>query len=371
MCCRGWSMQLDDATFAKYQQQAPELLTAVMEEEGAGRVMRRDPATAACVKLEDGWCGIQKKYGDSMLGDACHFYPRVTRSLGEAVVMTASLSCPEIARLSLLGDAPLALDSTWPLDRLPASLRDYLPEGLTSAQALEVHAAFLHAAQDAQASPEQIMHRLASVSRSLERLPPTTWPQAAKVFLSLADGRIPASVPVAENPFNLLHCLGGLIVASHKKPPERLSSIIKSMELALASRFDWQAVTIATSPPSLLQYHERLKGWNATHAAIYAPMLRRWIAMQLSVALFPFAGSGVTLTERVTVLGVRFAILKLALMCLVVEPSDARPPAELFVFATQSLSRFLDHLGDPAFLLSVCAETGWDREEKMRGLVEG
>lgn len=370
MCCLGWSMQLDDATFGKYQAQAPELLDAVMEEEGAGRVMRRDPTTTACVKLEEGWCGIQKKHGDGMLGDACHFYPRVTRALGAQTMMTASLSCPEVARLSLLGEQDISLGQRLSLERLPHSLRDYLPQGLHSEEALQTHEVFLKAAQDGSATPEQIMHRLASVARSLERVPVANWPQAAGVFLSLADGRIPNAVPVAENPFNLLHCLCGLIVASRKKPSSRMQEVIAHMESALASRLDWQAVTITTTPPSLLKYQEALKNWNEHHAVLHAPWLRRWIAMQLSVALFPFAGSGKILEERVTVLGVRFALLKLALLSYA-SGDDSQPPQERFIFVAQTLSRFMDHLGDPAFLLSVCAETGWGREEKMRALIEG
>jgi len=36
----------------------------------------------------------------------------------------------------------------------------------------------------------------------------------------------------------------------------------------------------------------------------------------------------------------------------------------------QSLSRLLDHLGDPAFSLKIYAETGWIKEARMRGLLE-
>src|SRR5690349_1055310 len=84
-CCQGWSMQVDDVTLARYRKDAPELLGAVEASQEAPWIMRKDPATNFCVKLEGGLCGIHKQYGDAFLSDACHFYPRVTRALGESV----------------------------------------------------------------------------------------------------------------------------------------------------------------------------------------------------------------------------------------------------------------------------------------------
>lgn len=362
MCCQGWSMQLDDATFAKYDGK-PDLLEAVMEEEGAGRVMRRDAATGACVKLEEGWCGIQKRYGDGMLGDACHFYPRVTRRLGDKVTMTAALSCPEVARLSLLSDEPLEFSQPLNIERLPSVLRDYLREGITSEQALGLHGFLIRAVQDAALTPEQALRRLGSVARSLDALSPTHWPEAAKVFWPLADGRIPTAIPVAEDPFNLLHALCGLIVASRKTPSSRLRDLIASAEAALACSLDWQAVTIATTEQSAPRYQALVAQWSQ-RAPMYAAWLRRWIAMQLSISLFPFGGQGANLAERATLIGLRYALLRLVLMC---RPEGE--PAEQFILAVQPLSRFMDHLGDPAFTLAICAETGWNREDRMGGLL--
>jgi hypothetical protein len=44
---------------------------------------------------------------------------------------------------------------------------------------------------------------------------------------------------------------------------------------------------------------------------------------------------------------------------------------ETVVRVVQSLSRILDHLGDPAFSLSIFTETGWITEPRMRGLLQG
>lgn len=85
-------MQVDATTLQRYRTSAPELLDAVEEAVEASTIMRKDPTTSMCVKLEGGWCGIQKKYGSDYLGDACFLYPRVVRSLGDQPVMTAVMS---------------------------------------------------------------------------------------------------------------------------------------------------------------------------------------------------------------------------------------------------------------------------------------
>ncbi|MBY0406929.1 MAG: flagellin lysine-N-methylase, partial [Rickettsiales bacterium] len=102
-CCKTWSMQVDEDTVNRYRNEAPELLAAVEPAEETPWIMRKDPDTGYCIKLDGGLCGIHKQYGDRFLGDACHFYPRITRTLGSATLMTATLSCPEITRLALFG----------------------------------------------------------------------------------------------------------------------------------------------------------------------------------------------------------------------------------------------------------------------------
>src|SRR6185369_3566751 len=78
-CCKGWNMQLGDKTRVMYEEKAPELLSAVAGEPGQ-YVMRRDPKTDYCVKFTGGLCGIQQQYGEAFLGEACYFYPRMTRA---------------------------------------------------------------------------------------------------------------------------------------------------------------------------------------------------------------------------------------------------------------------------------------------------
>src|SRR5579884_4117909 len=173
-CCQNWSMQVDDATLALYRKEAPELLDVVEPSPDAPAIMRKNPNTGFCVRLEGGLCGIHKQYGAKFLGDACYFYPRVTRRLGEQVVQTATLSCPEIARLTLLQDHGCELVPA-DAERLPHSLKNYLPEGESAEDALAIHRAFVQAAGDPSVSAVQALLRMNSASRSLERIDRKSW----------------------------------------------------------------------------------------------------------------------------------------------------------------------------------------------------
>lgn len=359
-------MQLTQSTVDKYRQQAPELLEAVTGGE-AEHIMRRDPDTDYCVKYDQGWCGIHRDYGTDYLGDACHFFPRVTRRMGEQNLMTASLSCPEVVRLMLNHEDAFAMQ-TGAADRLPDSLKNYLPEGLDAHKATAVHQAFLQLPADTAITPQRALMRIRSVADSLPRLAVASWPQAVPFYLGQADHRLAAPEPQAADPFNLLHALQGLIAASRKTPRPRLEETIRIMSEALAVTLDWDRVSIQLSPQSAEAYLSMQQRWQTQCAAEMAPVLRRWLQGQLAVMLFPYAGLGDTLADRVTILGVRFATIQLALMSACAQHGAAPPQADI-VRIIQSLARFMDHLADPTLSLQIYAETGWTREARLRALV--
>ena len=364
-CCKGWGMQLDSVTKSRYEKDAPELLAAVDTGE-AEWIMRRDPITDYCVKFEDGLCGIHKNYGTDFLGDACHFFPRITRKLGDVTVQTASLSCPEIARLALLSTEAHYIPATF--DRVPHSIRDYRIPELADAEMLAVHEAFLKATEDVTAYPERIMLRIVSVSQSLMLVDKKMWPTAAAFYLKNADARLPIAEPSVNDPFNLLHALAGLVAAAKKTSRPRLMEVIATIEAALGCRLDWQTVGIATSADSLSR-SQHMSDWWQEGGGYYDALLKRWIAAQLSMSFFPFAGFGHTIYERAVIMAVRLATVKLALMSAFFKKQTFLTEAEVIVII-QSLSRFMDHLAAPELSLNIYAETGWMREARLRALLK-
>lgn len=365
-CCKGWGMQLDRPMKEKYEREAPELLSAVDSGE-AELIMKRDPKTDYCVKFDQGICSIHRDYGTAFLGDACHFYPRISRRLGsELTTMTASLSCPEITRLALFSAPDVAWEQEQ-TDRLPASLADYQKDGLTSAQAWSVHQAFLAATQ-ADEPVEHTMARIVSVAFSLETLPVASWAEATGFYLRMAAGRLPASEPEAADPFNLLHLLQGLLSAAKPSARPRLETTLREMSEALDVSMDPQSRQLTLGDDSFGRWLEVMAHWNSGPRAACEQPLRRWLQTQLTMMLFPFAGQGASVRERATLMALRFAITRLALQCGAYIHYPAMDQSTV-VRIVQSLSRFIDHLADPSLTLQVCRETGWNRESRLRALV--
>jgi hypothetical protein len=140
------------------------------------------------------------------------------------------------------------------------------------------------------------------------------------------------------------------------------------MQSALRVSINWQNADMQLGDDGVEAYAALREKWKARQA-LYEPLFKRWLAAQPSASCYPFAGLGATLTERVTIIGVRLATLKLALTCACGMYEESLPQ-DVVVRIVQSLSRFLDHLADPAFSLQIYGETGWTKESRMRALLD-
>lgn len=364
-CCKGWGMQIDAAMTEKYRQQAPELLDAVTSGE-AEHIMRRDPATDYCIKFEGGWCGIHRKYGDAFLGDACHFFPRITRKIGEKVHQTASLSCPEIVRNILYTEQPF-LTVTRESPRIPQEIKQYAETGMDETALLTTHHAFLAAAEDTSVNAERIICRIVAVADSLEKIDKASWPAASGFYLTHADGRLPPAELSPTDPFLLFHALIGLVNASQKTSRPRLEKLISNISQALNVAIPEDASQpLLLAAEHLTQVAEVQQRWQEQENT-WQPHLKRWLQAQLSMSFFPFSGFGDSLPHKAAIIGIRLATLKLALMAEL--QVEGKLNDEILVRNMQSLSRFLDHLADPTFSLNIYQETGWLKLARLRGLL--
>jgi len=365
-CCKGWNMQLDTITQTRWREKAPDLFESVTGE-GEAAIMRRDPKTDYCIKFEGGLCGIQRAHGEDYLGDACYLYPRAVRALGDQVSMTATLSCPEIARLTLFEDG--AMDETRATaSRLPQSLHDYLPEGLTVPQANAIHRAFLGTALREDLTPEHSFMHIFAAAESLARITTAAWPDAVPFYLQHAGASLPKPEPRATDPSYLLQALCGLIAAAKYVHHTRLIQTIGDIERALHVSIRWDTLAIAALPDAGHATESLHARWKNEWQAVFAPLLRRYLAMQVSLALFPFSGFGGTLPERAAIIGIRFATVRLALMSIT-GAANGKPSETDVIRVVQSLSRFLDHLAGAEFSLKIYTETGWLKGSRLRGLL--
>jgi len=382
-CCKGWSMQVDDATFAKYQGTELEAATA-HDSDYSGktaeiRVMKRDPQTDNCVKLTDGICAIHKDYGAPMLGDACNFYPRVARKLGDETIMAASLSCPEIARLALFTEAPQA-PAEIETERLPHYMPTCQTDGLSAVESLKIHTAFLAACASPDA-PEKIMARIYSTAASLARIDKKDWPDAAPFMLKTADTRLPQAVGAADDKSKILQIFAAVIHATHKKLSPRLAEVIAHAENLLGVKINWETLELSlleNTPPSGRENINFTpssgRGWGRVAESQPASpnpppnllpkgggaTLRNYIAAQLSFTAFPFAGLGATLPEKAKLLCYKFALAKVLINGLTTE-------AEI-IQAIQSSARIIDHLASPELIFKLMDGFGWNTEARILGI---
>lgn len=361
-CCKGWSMQLDDKTFEKYKGTELEDSVAYDGQNDEIRVMKRDPETDYCVKFTDGICSVHAEQGSQMIGDACNFYPRVTRKLGDEHIMTATLSCPEIARLAFFED--LGFENTpQETDRLPNIITDYLEgDDITTEQAMKIHNSFLEACDD-EAAPEKIMARIYSASESMKFYEMQQWAEGVHLMIKMGDMKLPAPSIDEADAYKLVQIFAGIVHATGKKPNPRLIEALEKIEKAIGAKINWE--TLVLEPTDGKALGKTLKYWEKNKSEMDS-ILKRYLKSQISFTTFPFAGLAADLEDKAKLLIFRFALTRLALMALL---ANDEVTDENVVLVVQSISRVLDHLGDATLTLSLFDQAGWSTDTKIRGLL--
>jgi Fe-S-cluster containining protein len=125
-CCRGnWDIDVDTGTLQRWASLSDtegraQLVDSIWEKPSRGAPVQvlKKSAEGHCVHLDaDNLCTIQRSLGEHMLPQTCRTYPRVLHERNGVNVTAATPSCPEIARLVVLGRLP----EVRPVDDTPAS----------------------------------------------------------------------------------------------------------------------------------------------------------------------------------------------------------------------------------------------------------
>jgi hypothetical protein len=371
-CCYGWKMAVDHRAETLYRAQAPELLDMLARTKGEA-FMRHDARTGRCVAFEGGWCGIERRHGASFMNDACHFYPRLFHRFGDFILMTMAPSCPESARLALFGENGFAFGAT-ELPRLPLALTDHTPAGMQPASALSLHQEIIARLGALDASPSQWLLRLYALAEAIQALPPERWSDAAMLYLEEPPPLMPQPVSRPDEMACVMHALAGLAAAAHQAHYPRLLSLIDVMQAQLQAKIAWDRLTLSLLPGSLHAARHMRARWVEEWSGLFAAALKNYLLIELSLSCFPFSGFGESLRDRVTILGVRFATVRLGLMCLCAEsPQESADRVwreAAMVRVVQSVSRLLDHLGAAEYSLMLYESAGWRRPERWRALIK-
>lgn len=119
-CCVGWRVSIDEKTYKKYNRVNDAELSPLLEKKVTRNRSNPTESNYAKIKLnEDGscvflneekLCKVQLKLGEDYLSSVCASYPRVYNEVNEVWEKSATVSCPEIARLALLNPDGIEFD---------------------------------------------------------------------------------------------------------------------------------------------------------------------------------------------------------------------------------------------------------------------
>lgn len=105
-CCHEWAVAVDEASAAAYRALSGELgdrLRQFLREEDGDTVLSLEADGRCPMWRKDGLCRLQAELGEGALCTTCREFPRLTHDYGDFQELQLELSCPEAARLILLG----------------------------------------------------------------------------------------------------------------------------------------------------------------------------------------------------------------------------------------------------------------------------
>ena len=110
-CCSGWNVSIDKATHYRYKKSADAEISEIAKSSIKKMKSGRTSSHFSVIKNREngdcpfmtscGWCKVQSEMGEQALSKTCNTYPRIITRCGGETYISASLSCPEAARLCL------------------------------------------------------------------------------------------------------------------------------------------------------------------------------------------------------------------------------------------------------------------------------
>lgn len=119
-CCIGWRVNVDEDTYKKYKKSRDLELKPLFKKNVTRQRSNASPSNYAKIKMENGGrcsflseenlCKVQLNLGEEFLSNTCTVYPRSINSINGVIEKSATMSCPEAARLALLNPDGIDFD---------------------------------------------------------------------------------------------------------------------------------------------------------------------------------------------------------------------------------------------------------------------
>lgn len=320
-CCKGWRISVSERDRGLFGQAQP-LYENLIVKDSAGYQIAKTP-DGHCVALEGGRCQVHAQFGERALSNICANFPRMFRSINGSLVKSASMGCPEVARLCLFGDHPFSLDEIQQDDFHLADAKDQTFEGLDTADWYAGVNAALQLALAPGLSAEQALLRVFDLASRLGPLPHSRW--AESIPLLIADYR-QAAAREGEEPLAADPLLSVLIDILHApNVPEALPQRV------LAALAGAAGETPERGRPLLAPAYRHLYR-DEVRTALQS-ILKRFIAAEMTRTGFPFLSTtsagqdyGLNLAEWGATLAIRTLTLRYLLLAHC-EPVTLQAPA--------------------------------------------
>ncbi len=121
-CCFGWGVNIDKRTFSKYKELPDKKWKRSLTQHISRNKSETTFASYAMIKMADSGycpflnkdrlCSVQLSLGSSYLSQTCASYPRQVNKVYDTYETSATISCPEVARLTLLNPGGLTFSPT-------------------------------------------------------------------------------------------------------------------------------------------------------------------------------------------------------------------------------------------------------------------
>ena len=377
-CCAGWHVSVDKGTFKKYRNtKHPVLKDELKQKVKRNRSSSSDDNFAKikmdsegkCTLLDENHlCTIHKELGPEFLSNTCAMYPRMLKNVAGVVEKSATLSCPEAARLVLLNEKGIEFNQ----DLEPIDSRGFVENNNMSQQQQKIFWDLrIFIIQSLQNRAMSIEDRLISIGLFLNRFDKLTVDEQIEHLPSLInefttiiqDGSL--SVSIQQLPKNISFQIGvckNLIEyrSSIPIPSNRYRECLSEMISGLGMDAGISDDEVLRNYE--LAYNEYYKSYMNNHEYIMENFLVNYVFSKL----FPFDKKSVT--ESYTMMIINFTLIKLHLIGIAKNHKGLNE--NHIIKLVQSFSKTVDHNSE--YLRNVqemIKENGYDSLAHMVVLV--
>lgn len=334
-CCNGWRVSLDEKTKRLYEEKAPELLDSVVEDDKGPKILTNFNHTA-CSQFVDKLCAIQKKYGEEYLPDTCAFYPRTVRAVGDTLLVSATMSCPEIARLAIELDNPFDLVEK-DLKRMPESIVNFKMDGESKDDVFYVMKRFLKETERKDITAQDVMMNILVASQMLDKFQAEYWRKVVDNVFAMASYAYIKPTEERVSKFQLMKYLAEV----KTRRPARWLRLFHDIEGLFRVKLNQDTLEheVFWDKEKQERYYNNPKSQEKIDHIV-----KRYIAGEMARNIFPYAGTNGTYAfEKAMVIAVHSVLARLALISILDENGNC-PAQEELIRVAQTVARGLNHV---------------------------